>query len=267
MPLTKSGEGKSFNSRALLQSEKENRIPSQFSTSNKKVKNMKSTERLALSGHPMNKNIQREVMNKGTSDKLEKVNLENASSAKSDFQTIKTSENKENQSQPNKTWTLNDFDIGKPLGKGKFGNVYLAREKASKFIVALKVLFKSAIKETGSEHQVRREIEIQTHLRHPNIIRMYGYFHDEERVYLILEYAPKGNYLLAQLFIFQILYISYMFLINMCNNLDMYHYSIHVINSRYVLQTNSFFSTKTILRRTSFSIHSPSSRRSEVLPL
>lgn len=36
-------------------------------------------------------------------------------------------------------WSLDDFDIGKPLGKGKFGNVYLAREKKSKFIVALKV--------------------------------------------------------------------------------------------------------------------------------
>ena len=26
-------------------------------------------------------------------------------------------------------WTLSDFEIGRPLGKGKFGNVYLAREK------------------------------------------------------------------------------------------------------------------------------------------
>ena len=26
-------------------------------------------------------------------------------------------------------WSLNDFDIGKPLGRGKFGKVYLAREK------------------------------------------------------------------------------------------------------------------------------------------
>lgn len=90
------------------------------------------------------------------------------------------------------TWKLTDFDIGKALGKGKFGNVYLAREKKSKFVVALKVLFKSAIKEFNNEHQVRREVEIQTHLRHPNILRMYGYFHDENRVYLILEYAPKG---------------------------------------------------------------------------
>lgn len=92
-----------------------------------------------------------------------------------------------------RTWTLADFDIGRPLGKGKFGNVYLAREKKSKYIVALKVLFKNMIHNLNNEHQVRREIEIQTHLRHPNILRMYGYFHDEHRVYLILEYAPKGK--------------------------------------------------------------------------
>jgi len=45
----------------------------------------------------------------------------------------------------------------------------------------------------GVEHQLRREIEIQAHLRHRNILRMFGYFWDEKRVYLILEYAPKGE--------------------------------------------------------------------------
>lgn len=35
-------------------------------------------------------------------------------------------------------WQLTDFDIGKPLGRGKFGNVYLARERQTKFIIALK---------------------------------------------------------------------------------------------------------------------------------
>ncbi|XP_015117121.1 serine/threonine-protein kinase Aurora-2 [Diachasma alloeum] len=92
-----------------------------------------------------------------------------------------------------KKWVLSDFEIGKPLGRGKFGNVYLSREKKSKFIVAMKVLFKNQIEEANVQHQVRREIEIQTHLRHPNILRMYGYFHDAKRVYLILEYAPKGE--------------------------------------------------------------------------
>ncbi len=54
----------------------------------------------------------------------------------------------------NNRWTLADFDIGRPLGKGKFGNVYLAREKKSKFIIALKVLFKSQLQKSSVEHQV-----------------------------------------------------------------------------------------------------------------
>ncbi|XP_022213506.2 LOW QUALITY PROTEIN: aurora kinase C [Drosophila obscura] len=95
--------------------------------------------------------------------------------------------------KPKKTWELNNFDIGRPLGRGKFGNVYLAREKESQFVVALKVLFKRQIGESNVEHQVRREIEIQSHLRHPHILRLYAYFHDDVRIYLILEYAPQGT--------------------------------------------------------------------------
>lgn len=90
-------------------------------------------------------------------------------------------------------FTIDDFEIGRPLGKGKFGNVYLARLKENHFIVALKVLFKSQIEKEGLEHQLRREVEIQAHLQHPNILRLYNYFHDARRVYLILEYAPRGE--------------------------------------------------------------------------
>ncbi|XP_005369336.1 aurora kinase C [Microtus ochrogaster] len=90
-------------------------------------------------------------------------------------------------------FTIDDFEIGRPLGKGKFGNVYLARLKENHFIVALKVLFKSQIEKEGLEHQLRREVEIQAHLQHPNVLRLYNYFHDARRVYLILEYAPRGE--------------------------------------------------------------------------
>lgn len=69
-------------------------------------------------------------------------------------------------------WTLENFEIGRPLGKGKFGNVYLAREKKSKFVVALKVLFKSQLQKSHLEHQLRREIEIQSHLRYDVFIRL-----------------------------------------------------------------------------------------------
>ena len=39
-----------------------------------------------------------------------------------------------------KQWSLKNFEIGRPLGRGKFGDVYLAREKKSQFIVAIKVI-------------------------------------------------------------------------------------------------------------------------------
>ena len=29
--------------------------------------------------------------------------------------------------------------------------------------------------------------------RHPHILRLYGYFHDEKRIFLMLEYASKGE--------------------------------------------------------------------------
>ncbi|NWX09750.1 AURKB kinase, partial [Caloenas nicobarica] len=90
-------------------------------------------------------------------------------------------------------FTLDDFEIGWPLGKGKLGSVYLARERTTKFLVALRVLFKSQVEKEGVEHQLQRENEIMAHLQHPNILRLYNYFHDEWRVFLILEYAPGGE--------------------------------------------------------------------------
>uniref|UniRef100_A0A6U1X1I1 Aurora kinase n=1 Tax=Vannella robusta TaxID=1487602 RepID=A0A6U1X1I1_9EUKA len=90
-------------------------------------------------------------------------------------------------------WTLDDFEIGKRLGRGKFGRVYLAREKKSKYLVALKLIYKAEIMRYGFERQVRREIEIQSQLLHPNILRLFGYFYDEDRIYLILEYAAQGE--------------------------------------------------------------------------
>lgn len=128
----------------------------------------------------------------------DKCNNESKTDGKKDNTVENSEQDNENNKKNKKKWVLTDFDIGRPLGKGKFGNVYLAREKKSKFIIAMKVLFKEQMQKQGAGdqfmlHQVQREIEIQTHLRHPNILRMYGYFHDEKRVYLILEYAPKGE--------------------------------------------------------------------------
>jgi serine/threonine protein kinase len=62
-----------------------------------------------------------------------------------------------------------------------------------KYILALKCLYKSEIVQSRVEKQIRREIEIQQNLRHPNVLRLYGYFHDEKRIFLMLEFAGKGE--------------------------------------------------------------------------
>ncbi|EPS38246.1 hypothetical protein H072_7982 [Dactylellina haptotyla CBS 200.50] len=88
---------------------------------------------------------------------------------------------------------LGMFEIGRPLGKGKFGRVYLAKERKTGFLCALKVLHKSELQEGRVEVQLRREVEIQSNLRHPNILRFFGHFHDSKRVFLIIEYAAQGE--------------------------------------------------------------------------
>lgn len=55
------------------------------------------------------------------------------------------------------------------------------------------MLYKAQLRKSAMEYQLRREIEIQSHLRHPNVLRLYGYFYDTARIYLILEFAPGGE--------------------------------------------------------------------------
>ncbi|RZB85787.1 Serine/threonine-protein kinase Aurora-3, partial [Glycine soja] len=76
------------------------------------------------------------------------------------------SQNPAEEENSNRHWSLEDFEVGKPLGRGKFGRVFVAREV---------------------------KMEILTSLRHTNILRLYGWFHDADRVLLILEYAHKAE--------------------------------------------------------------------------
>lgn len=41
--------------------------------------------------------------------------------------------------------------------------------------------------------QIQREIEIHSIVDHPNIIKFYGFFHDAQRIYILMEYAFNGE--------------------------------------------------------------------------
>lgn len=92
-----------------------------------------------------------------------------------------------------KEWSINNFQIGRHLSRGKYGHVYLVREKQTKLILALKRLTKSKILGESVMNQVRRELEIHSHVDHPNILSMYGFFYDEKSLYIMMEYSPKGD--------------------------------------------------------------------------
>ena len=92
-----------------------------------------------------------------------------------------------------KSWTLEDFTPEVKIGNGQYGTVYKAIENRSNFTIALKVINIDKIAEHDFFAQTKSEIEIHHRLRHPNILKLFGYFYDETSVYVVLEYAPYGN--------------------------------------------------------------------------
>lgn len=124
------------------------------------------------------------------------VNKENSHSKNlntKDKAYVKNSASSQQTKKSGKRASLKDFQFGRALGKGKYGHVYLARPVGSKTAVAIKVLFKQVIEEHGMNEMLKREIEIQSRLRHRNILRLYCYFCDQDRIYMVMEYANKGS--------------------------------------------------------------------------
>ncbi|XP_062213142.1 serine/threonine-protein kinase Aurora-3-like [Phragmites australis] len=63
----------------------------------------------------------------------------------------------------------------------------------SGYVVGLKVINKAKLDKYRFHAHLRREIEIQRGLGHPNVLRLFAWFHDDERVVLVLEYAARSE--------------------------------------------------------------------------
>ncbi|KNC35252.1 other/AUR protein kinase [Plasmodium falciparum RAJ116] len=83
------------------------------------------------------------------------------------------------------TFSLKDFDIAGFLGDGAHGSVFLACERRTNFICVLKCRPQEAL--------LRKEIELQAHLKHPHIACMYTWFHTSSHVFFVMEYCSNGD--------------------------------------------------------------------------
>ena len=79
------------------------------------------------------------------------------------------------------------------LGEGSFGSVYKVKRKKSaarEIIRALKEISKETmcLNEESSE-EIRNEISVLKSLDHPNIMKIYEFYEDNEKMYLITEFC------------------------------------------------------------------------------
>jgi calcium-dependent protein kinase len=84
-----------------------------------------------------------------------------------------------------------------PLGQGAFGSVYKVKRKNAgtrEIIRALKEISKKSMNvNKENEEEVRNEIEVLKNIDHPNIMKIFEFFEDEQNIYLINEFCGGGD--------------------------------------------------------------------------
>lgn len=87
-----------------------------------------------------------------------------------------------------------DFNIINLIGKGSFANVYKAVKYSdhNKKFVALKIIDRKKLNLILQKH-VKFEIILLQKLNHPNIVKFYETFSNEDSIFISLEYCSGGN--------------------------------------------------------------------------
>ena len=88
---------------------------------------------------------------------------------------------------------LNDFIVIKELGSGSYGHVFLAQHKITQVKYAIKAIDKRSAVNIQEMPYFIREIDIMYRVHHPNVVKLFGHFEDNNYCYFIMEYMPGGN--------------------------------------------------------------------------
>ena len=90
-------------------------------------------------------------------------------------------------------YSINDFDLLETIGTGTMSRVRLVRDIETTGFYAMKMMKKHKIVHHNQVRHVLDEVLILSHLRCKLVVELYAMFQDENNVYIVMEYAPKGT--------------------------------------------------------------------------
>lgn len=88
-----------------------------------------------------------------------------------------------------------DIEVGEKLGQGGMAVVYKAHDRRRDCAVALKLMISPVAVDRHSIKRFLREMEIQEHLQHENIVRFHGGGSVRGIFYFIMDYCDAGTLL------------------------------------------------------------------------
>ncbi|GMH19702.1 hypothetical protein Nepgr_021543 [Nepenthes gracilis] len=89
--------------------------------------------------------------------------------------------------------SIQDFEIIKPISRGAFGRVFLARKRATGDLFAIKVLKKADMICKNAVERILAERNILITTRNPFVVRFFYSFTCKENLYLVMEYLNGGD--------------------------------------------------------------------------
>lgn len=96
--------------------------------------------------------------------------------------------------QEGEKWSLrhDDIELGKQLGKGHFGEVWMGTMKKTLKPVAVKTCKSEFFTD---KHKFLKEAEILEQYDHPNIVKLIGIAAERDPVYIVMELMPGGDFI------------------------------------------------------------------------
>lgn len=81
--------------------------------------------------------------------------------------------------------SIQDFEIIKPISRGAFGKVYLARKKTTGDLYAIKILKKVDMVRKNMVNHVLAERRVLSLSRTPFVVKLYYAFQSQDYLYLV----------------------------------------------------------------------------------